>query len=101
VRRTQDRNRHMVRESLRVERIDMRMIPVVGLGDAHEVEVVGEGPGDAERVVQGHRGQVGLQLPLDDGRRVLHPRRAHGDGALGPRRRRRELKIAIIHRRPN
>jgi hypothetical protein len=58
------------------------MIPVVGLRDAHEVEVVGEGPGEAERVVQGHCGQVGLQLPLDDGSRVLHPRRAHGDGAL-------------------
>ena len=55
---------------------------MVGLRDAHEVDVVREGPGDAERVLEGHGGQVGLQLALDDGRRVLHPRRAHGDGAL-------------------
>jgi hypothetical protein len=75
------RNENVVRESAWT-------IPVVGLRDAHEVEVVGEGPGQAERVLQGHCGQVGLQLPLDDGRRVLHPRRAHGDGALGHRRRR-------------
>lgn len=54
----------------------------MGLGDAHEVEVVGEGPGDAERVLEGHGGEVGLQLALDDGRRVVHPRRTRGDGAL-------------------
>lgn len=75
------RNENVVRESAWT-------IPVVGLRDAHEVEVVGEGPGQAERVLQGHCGQVGLQLPLYDGRRVLHPRRAHGDGALSHRRRR-------------
>ena len=57
-------------------------LPVVDLRDTHEVEVVRAGPGDAERVLEGHGGQVGLQLALDDGRRVLHPRRAHGDGAL-------------------
>jgi hypothetical protein len=55
---------------------------VVGLRDADEAEVVRECAREGERVLERHGGELGLELALDDGRRVLHPRRAHGDGAL-------------------
>ncbi len=56
--------------------------PVVSVGDGHEVEVVGEGAGEAERVLERHGGQLGAELLLDDDGGVLHPGGAHVDGAL-------------------
>jgi hypothetical protein len=61
---------------------DATRVPVVGLRDADEAEVVRECAREGERVLERHGGELGLELALDGGRRVLHPRRAHGHGAL-------------------
>lgn len=45
--------------------------------------MVGEGAGEAERVLERHGGQLGAELLLDDDGGVLHPGGAHVDGALG------------------